>query len=67
MTHFIDKEMNQNDEASITSASGQIGFLQQLTDQKAVLRAALERVKYRPYSVRDFDRPPMTEYQALLD
>ena len=57
MTNFIENEMNQNDEAAITSASGQIGFLQQLTDQKAVLRAALARVKYRPYSVRDFERP----------
>ncbi len=66
MADFIEKEMNQNDEAAITSASGQIGFLQQLTDQKAVLRAALQRVKHRPYSVRDFERPAMTEYQALL-
>ncbi|MBA3514673.1 MAG: VWA domain-containing protein, partial [Pyrinomonadaceae bacterium] len=66
ITDFIEKEMNQNDEAAITSASGQIGFLQQLTDQKAVLRAALQRLKYRPSSVRDFDRPAMTEYQAFL-
>jgi VWFA-related protein len=66
MTDFIENDMNQNDEASITSASGQIGFLQQLTDQKAVLRAALQRVKYRSYSVRDSERPAMTEYHALL-
>jgi VWFA-related protein len=63
---FIDNEMGQNDEAAIASASGQIGFLQQLTDNKAVLRKALERLKVRPYSVRDFERPTMTEYQALL-
>ncbi|MBA3354638.1 MAG: VWA domain-containing protein, partial [Pyrinomonadaceae bacterium] len=66
MTDFIEKEMNQNDEAAITSASGQIGFLQQLTDNKTVLRAALQRVNPRPYSVRDSDRPAMTEYHALL-
>jgi VWFA-related protein len=66
ITRFIDKEMGQNDEAAIASASGQIGFLQQLTDNKAVLRAALERLKLRPYSVRDFERPAMSEYQALL-
>jgi VWFA-related protein len=66
ITDFIDKEMNQNDEAAITSASGQIGFLQQLTDHKTMLRAALQRVKFRPYSVRDIDRPAMTEYHALL-
>lgn len=66
ITNFIDKEMGQNDEAAIASASGQIGFLQQLTDNKTVLHAALERLKLRPYTVRDTDRPQMTEYQALL-
>lgn len=63
---FIDNEMRQNDELAIASASGQIGFLQQLTDNKTVLRAALDRLKVRPYTVRDNERPPMTEYQALL-
>jgi VWFA-related protein len=66
ITNFIDNEMNQNDDAAITSASGQIGFLQQLTDHKTVLRAALQRVNLRPYSVRDSSRPAMTEYHALL-
>jgi VWFA-related protein len=66
ITDFIEKEMNQNDEAAISSASGQIGFLQQLTDSKTVLRAALQRLKVRSFSTKDFERPPMTEYQALL-
>jgi VWFA-related protein len=63
---FIEEEMSQNDEVAIASASGQVGFLQQLTDNKTVLRLALQRIKLRPNSVRDLDRPPMTEYQALL-
>jgi VWFA-related protein len=66
LTRFVDHEMGQNDEAAITSASGQIGFLQQLTSNKAVLRAAIERLKTRPYSVTDSDRPPMSEYQAEM-
>ena len=66
ITRFIDNEMGQNDEAAIASASGQIGFLQQLTDNQAVLRAALERLKFRPYSIRDHEPPAMSEYQALL-
>jgi VWFA-related protein len=66
VTDFIDKQMAQNDEVAISSSSGQIGFLQQLTDNKAVLHAALDRMKVRPYWVRDVDRPPMSEYQALL-
>ncbi|HXL82372.1 MAG TPA: VWA domain-containing protein [Pyrinomonadaceae bacterium] len=66
ISNFIDKQMGQNDEVAITSASGQIGFLQQLTNNKTVLRAALERLNVHPYFVRDMERPPMTEYQALL-
>jgi VWFA-related protein len=63
---FIEKEMGQNDQAAIASATGQIGFLQQLTSDRMVLRTALQRLNPRTYSVRDYDRPPMTEYQALL-
>lgn len=65
IARFIENEMGQNDEAAITSASGQIGFLQQLTDNKAVLTAALERLKVRLQSVHDFERPQMSEYHAV--
>lgn len=66
ITNFIEKQMGQNDQAAIASATGQIGFLQQLTSDRMVLRKALERVTPRNYSVRDIERPPMTEYQAML-
>src|SRR5215213_2932123 len=66
INHFLDKEMGQNDQAAITSATGQIGFLQQLTTDRMILRMALDRLNSRNYSVRDSDRPPMTEYEALL-
>lgn len=66
LQRFIDREMGQNDEAAITSSSGQIGFLQQLTDDKLVLRAATERLRTRSDAVKDWQRPPMTEYQAQL-
>lgn len=66
VTHFIETDMGQNDQVAISSASGQIGFLQQLTDNRMVLRSALERLSPRNYSARDFDRPPMSEYQAML-
>ena len=63
---FINTHMRQNDEVAIASASGQIGFLSQLTDNKTVLRAAVDRLKLWPYSVRDYQTPRMTEHQALL-
>lgn len=58
-------ELGQNDLAAVTSASGRIGFLQQFTDNKAVLRAAVARLKYQSYSVHDAERPAMSEFQAL--
>jgi len=63
--NFIEREMGQNDQAGITSATGQIGFLQQLTDHKSVLLKAIDRVQGRPYGRYDLQTPPMTEYQAL--
>jgi VWFA-related protein len=63
---FIEKEMGQNDQVAIASATGQIGFLQQLTTDRMVLRTALDRLTPRSYSVRDSERPPITEYEALL-
>jgi VWFA-related protein len=66
ITKFIENEMRQNDEVAIASSSGQIGFLQQLTDNKTVLRAAVERLRVRTNTVVDFERPSMTEYQAFL-
>ena len=63
---FIEKEMGQNDQAAIASATGQIGFLQQLTSDRTILNLAMDRLIPRSYSVRDSDRPAMTEYDAVL-
>jgi VWFA-related protein len=66
LTRFVEKEMRQNDEVAIASVSGQIGFLQQLTSEKAVLRLAIERLKPRSSPTGDGAGTPMSEYQALL-
>ncbi|CAN5416307.1 hypothetical protein BH18ACI2_BH18ACI2_02640 [soil metagenome] len=64
LINFIDSKMTQNDEVAISSASGQIGFLQQLTDEKAVLRAAVAKLSSTPRRVLDGEQPHMSEYQA---
>ncbi|HEX6732666.1 MAG TPA: VWA domain-containing protein, partial [Pyrinomonadaceae bacterium] len=66
ISSFIEKQMGQNDQIAITTATGQIGFLQQLTNNKTVLQEAVERLKPRTYSVRDAYRPSMREYEAIL-
>jgi VWFA-related protein len=65
IAQFIEREMGQNDQAAITSASGQVGFLQQLTNNKAVLLRAVERLKNSLQSQGDMEFPPMSEIQAL--
>jgi VWFA-related protein len=66
LRRFIDEVMGPEDEAVVATATGQVGFLQQLTNNKAVLRAAVERIRRVNVSVRDGDRPPMSEYLAYL-
>jgi VWFA-related protein len=64
MLHFINDEMGQNDRVAIGTTGGQLGFLQQLTDNKAVLRAAVERLRLQPQAVVDSQQPPMSEFLA---
>lgn len=65
LRHFIDDEMGQDDLAAVVSPSGRIGFLQQFTDNKTVLRAAVARLTYKQSSVNNLERPRMSEFQAL--
>jgi VWFA-related protein len=67
LAQFIDHEMTDNDRVAIASTSGDIGFLQQFTDNKSVLHNAAGRLTQHPYNVRDMTdvTTPMTEYMAL--
>ncbi len=42
LSSLIDRTMGPNDKAAIFAASRQLGFLQQLTENKSVLRRALD-------------------------
>ncbi|HEY8223983.1 MAG TPA: VWA domain-containing protein [Pyrinomonadaceae bacterium] len=66
ISDFVDKEMGQNDQAGIATATGQVGFLQQLTSNPTVLHEAIERLKVQRRSPLDADQPPMSEYDAML-
>ena len=62
---YIDYEQTENDEVQIVSASGRVGFFQQLTDNKIVLRSATDRLTYYQRTGKDYDLPPMSSYQAF--
>jgi VWFA-related protein len=62
---FVDKEMSLEDQVAIATPSGQLGFLQRFSDHKSVVRAAVSRLNHKPYTIRDTEQVPMTEYQAM--
>lgn len=64
LTEFIDKRMHDGDQVAIVSTSGQIGFLQQLTNNEAVLHEAIERLNYKRNPETYAGRTVITDYQA---
>lgn len=62
---FVETHMKPDDQIAIVSTSGQIGFLQQFSNHKSVLRAAISRLKPIPNMIPDTANPPMTEYIAF--
>jgi VWFA-related protein len=64
LQRYVDRDMNPNDRVAIVSASGQIGFLQQLTDNPAVLRAAIKRIGYRQNPENYPGKTRISEYAA---
>lgn len=64
LQRYVDRDMNPNDQVAIVSASGQIGFLQQLTDNRAVLRAAIKRLGYRQNPENYTGKTQISEYAA---
>lgn len=64
LLRFIDNEMGQYDQVAIISASGQIGFLQQLTNNRSVLREAVGRLVAKQNPEVNAGPAPMSEYDA---
>ena len=68
LQRFLDREMSSKDNVAILSASGQVGFLEQFTKNRAVLDAALARLVPRMYDAAGYssgNSTKMTEYMAL--
>ncbi len=64
LSHLIDTAIGVSDRAGIFAASGSPGFLQQLTDNPAVLHAAVDKLGFFNPPVQDKGQPPMSEAQA---
>lgn len=66
LLHFVEKQMRAADRVAIISTSGQVGFLQQLTDSKAVLREAIDRLHLKRSGEAPAMEVPISEVDANL-
>ena len=64
LLHFIENQLNPEDRVAIVSSSGQVGFLQQLTDNSAVLHEAIARLNYKQNSETYAGSTRISEYVA---
>src|SRR4051812_192103 len=64
LSRFVESRISENDRVAIVSTSGQIGFLQQLTDDAAVLREAIARLNYKQNPEGYAGRTRISEYAA---
>jgi VWFA-related protein len=65
LLRFIDSAMDIRDRAAIVAATRQIGFMQQLSNDKSVLRTAAEQMTFIQPQLEDNQRPVMNEAQAI--
>ncbi len=65
LTKFVDQDMGSNDEVAIVTATGQLGFLEQLTTERVVLHRAIDNFSHRNFESVDAERPPMSESEAV--
>jgi len=64
MSNLINTSVAPIDKAAIFAASGQLGLAQQLTGDKALLIASLDKFNFKSSGAEDLSWPPMTEAQA---
>jgi VWFA-related protein len=68
LQRFLEREMTSKDTVAITTSSGQVGFLEQFTNNRAVLDEAATRLIPRPYNTEGYSAggsAKITEYMAF--
>lgn len=64
---FVDEQMTGGDRVAIVTTSGSLGFLQQFTYDRDVLRHAIAQLSARPRrAFQSYEVPRITDYQAEL-
>jgi VWFA-related protein len=64
LTQFINQIKEAEDEITIVTATGQLGFLEQPARDNVVLQKAIASFGHRNFTSTDAERTPMSEHQA---
>ncbi len=64
LLNFVENRLNAEDRVAIVSSSGQIGFLQQLTDNSVVMHEAISRLSYKQNLETYAGKTRISEYVA---
>ena len=64
LKQFLSEVKKEEDEVTIVTATGQLGFLEQPTRETVVLQKAIASLAHKNFTAVDAERTPMTEYQA---
>ncbi len=64
LTQFINQIKKPEDEITIVTATGQLGFLEQPARDNVVLQKAIASFGHRSFVATDAERTPMSEHQA---
>ncbi len=64
---FVDQQVGSGDQVALMTTSGQLGMFQQFTNDRDVLKRAINRLSVQERTVtNNFDVPRITPYQAEL-
>jgi VWFA-related protein len=65
---FVDEQLTPDDQVALITTSGQLGLHQQFTNNRAILKRAINRLSFaeRRVSLNTSDVPRLTPYQAEL-
>jgi len=66
LTRFIEDDIFDDDRVAVVATSGGLGLLQQLTDDKDVMKRAVNRIGVGSRTTTDTERPLITAHHAEL-
>ena len=68
LLNFVDKQLTNDDQVALITTSGQLGLHQQFTNNRDILKRAINRLSFaeRRVSLNSSDVPRLTAYQAEL-